>query len=662
MRNADTITKRSVRVLTPAELRAELEARSLARPPRRRPRRLARGRLSLLLASLATGLLAAGVFADGGSLNVEVANRQGYAAAKTTDGAIVEYIGDQNTSFGAAGTGIFNSFVRIQADGSEQGYNTNGTLEFDTKSGTWTHAIKVSEIPVVPCASADGNQTTPGLCWELFSDINENNNTPKLSLNDVEIYFTTNANLTGYPFAGPAPNVATKVYDFSGEIKINDVNQGSGRGDLRYLVPIGGISIPANCNFGNSACATYFVLYTRWGTSSGYTTDGGFEEWKVKQYPFLTVSKTAETSFTRTFNWEIAKSVAPDSWDLFTGDTGTSEYTVTVTKTGFTDSDWAVSGQISVHNPAPIAATLTGVTDEVSGVGPASVDCGVTFPYSLAAGGTLTCSYSLDLPNADSRTNTATATLQNYDYDEHGVGTASGTTDFTGSAAVTFASATVTEVDETITVTDTFAGTLGTVTYGVDTLPKTFTYPRTFGPFGTDACGEHDFPNTASFTTNDTATTGESSWNVHITIPCPEGCTLTQGHWKTHSIHGPAKPADPTWDLLPSGADTLFFSSGQTWYQVFWTSPKGGNAYYILAHQYMAAKLNILAGAASTPSVDAAIAWAESFFGTYSPTNPLPKTVRQQAIAAAGVLGQYNEGLIGPGHCSEDSLARAAGG
>ena len=106
-------------------------------------------------------------------------------------------------------------------------------------------------------------------------------------------------------------------------------------------------------------------------------------------------------------------------------------------------------------------------------------------------------------------------------------------------------------------------------------------------------------------------------------------------------IRRPAKPSDPTWNLLPGaqGANTPFFTSGQTWYQVFWTNPKGGSAYYILAHQYMAAKLNILAGAASTPQVDATIAWAETFFGTYGPNSTLSKAVRQQAIAAAGLLG-----------------------
>lgn len=214
---------------------------------------------------------------DSGNLNIEVPNRAGYATATTAEGATVEYIGDQNTTFGPAGSGIFDSFLRVQAGPpSEQGYNTDGKREFDTKAGNFTHSILVSDIPVV---------TVPGLTgefWELFSDLNESDSTPLISLDDLEVYFTSDPKLTGYPFA----TTATKVYDFGGSIKINDVNQGSGRGDLRFRIPLANIQIPANCGYKDPNCATYFVLYTRFGTTGGaYTSDGGFEEWKVKRYP-----------------------------------------------------------------------------------------------------------------------------------------------------------------------------------------------------------------------------------------------------------------------------------------------------------------------------------------------------------------------------------------
>lgn len=143
----------------------------------------------------------------------------------------------------------------------------------------------------------------------------------------------------------------------------------------------------------------------------------------------------------------------------------------------------------------------------------------------------------------------------------------------------------------------------------------------------------------------------------HNVLPPSTGCTLTLGYWKTHNETFPGgAPVDPTWDLLPGGLaeGTTFFLSAMTWYQVFWT-PVGGNAYYNLAHQYMAAKLNILAGA-DPSAVSAAITSAETLFNTYTPAQigvlKGSNSLRQQFIALAGTLGSYNEGLTGPGHCS----------
>lgn len=141
--------------------------------------------------------------------------------------------------------------------------------------------------------------------------------------------------------------------------------------------------------------------------------------------------------------------------------------------------------------------------------------------------------------------------------------------------------------------------------------------------------------------------TGQSA-KATVTVTCnygepPSGCTRTQGYWKTHASAWPAGQA-------PSA---VFFSSGQTWLQVLWTAPSEGNVYYILAHQYIAATLNILSGAASTQEVNEALEWATNFFNTYKPTDTLSKTVRNQATSYASLLDSYNNGTIGPGHCSE---------
>ena len=232
----------------------------------------------------------------------------------------------------------------------------------------------------------------------------------------------------------------------------------------------------------------------------------------------LEVTKDATTSFTRTNTWEISKSVMPETWDLFKGDSGTSEYTITVSKTGYIDSDWKVEGTITIHNPATIPAEITDVSDSVQGIG-ASITDPPKYPYTLEAGVDLIVHYTADLSDADLRTNTATATLQNYEYDSEGVGTESGTTDFTGTATVSFAEATINEVDECITVTDDYAGGPQgeKVCYGVDTLPKIFTYTRTIGPY--EKPGKYTVENCASFVTNDNEYTGEDCAEVNVEVP-----------------------------------------------------------------------------------------------------------------------------------------------
>lgn len=368
----------------------------------------------------------------------------------------------------------------------------------------------------------------------------------------------------------------------------------------------------------------------------------------------LAVSKTARTSLDRDWSWTLDKTGDQTDLTLSSGQTFLVNYQVTV-RASSEDSGWAVNGGIEVDNPAPIPAVLLGVSDLVSGGYSGTVDCGVTFPYTLAAGLTLSCSYDGSLPDASARINTATATQQNFSFAPDGTATANGTSDSSGSAAVDFAAAAVNETDECISVDDDRFGPLGNLC--ADAAPKVFAYSMNVGPFDApDGCGEHDVVNTASFTTNDTGATGEDSHTVHVTVPCDNGCTLTPGYWKTHSQVGPA-PYDDTWALLGAAQEnTAFFLSGKSYYQVLWTAPNG-NAYYILAHAYIAATLNMLNGASTPPEVLSAWNEATTLFQTYTPAqigalkgNQKP---RPRFLELAGLLDMYNNGLIGPGHCSE---------
>ena len=133
------------------------------------------------------------------------------------------------------------------------------------------------------------------------------------------------------------------------------------------------------------------------------------------------------------------------------------------------------------------------------------------------------------------------------------------------------------------------------------------------------------------------------------------GCTRSKGYWKTHSIYGPA-PYDEGWELL--GEDSTFFLSEQSNYEVMWTPPSGGNAYYQLAHHYIAVWLNLLNGA--DPSdiqeiFDEATELFEMYTPAYIGSLKGNNALRQQFIHLKGMLEMFNEGEIGPGKCSESN-------
>ena len=379
----------------------------------------------------------------------------------------------------------------------------------------------------------------------------------------------------------------------------------------------------------------------------------------------VTVTKDADPEFTRTYEWNVDKvATAPTTFPLDPGQTDyMQEYKVTVTNTGYTDSEFAVSGSISILNPTGHTVTINSVTDAIAGVGSdADVVCPGTFPQTLAAGATLVCTYSDDLPDGATRLNTASVSL------------AGVTAAFTGTASVNFSGqAPDAKVDECVVAKD--EGELGN-TDPLGTICETGTTPPTDGfnaphtftyefevPTDAAACGEHTYDNTATITTNDLGLTDTDGASITVTIECPVGCTLTQGYWKTHNElfkPGQGGPApDPDWASV-GGPGATFFLSGQTWFQVFWTAP-GGNVYYNLAHQYMAAVLN-LTGSTPPADVQLAIDQATVLFETYTPAQILAlkgkngNTLRAEFIRLAGILGAFNEGTLGVEHCAENPV------
>jgi hypothetical protein len=352
----------------------------------------------------------------------------------------------------------------------------------------------------------------------------------------------------------------------------------------------------------------------------------------------ITAFKTAEVKWTRTFEWTIDKSVTPASWNLQTDQSGTSTYTVAVTKSAGTDV-LTVDGEVCVTNVSLAPTENLKVVDRLQAlVGDdvitlASVPLDMSLNPVLDPGESQCYPYSIPFEPVAGATyrNNARVTVTN---DPRNPGEEMGPNekvDFSLPAGPEVVSGSI-NVDDTNGLSWMFSSS------------GSQTYTRTFTCDGDE--GMHD--NTATI-----RETGQSD-DARVTVTCepPQaGCTFTQGYWKTHSKYGPAKKYDTTWALI--GEDTPFFLSGKTWYQAINTSSADGNAYYILAHQYIAAKLNLAGGTSSTSAVNAVIAGAEAFYATYTPSSVLPDGVRAQAIAYAETLAAYNEGGIGPGHCTD---------
>ncbi len=361
------------------------------------------------------------------------------------------------------------------------------------------------------------------------------------------------------------------------------------------------------------------------------------------------ITKSAVSSFDRIWDWSIDKTAGITQVLLSTGQAYPLEYKVNLTAVS-KDSNYTVAGNIKIQNPSISKAVINSVTD-LAGTQQIPVNCGVAMPYILSPGETLNCTYNSSLSDGTIKENIAKVTIQNYEHLVDGNINPGTTKEYIAKASVSFDEPTHV-FDKSVNVTDDKYGNLGVV--NASELPKTFTYTSTFGPFL--ACGAKDNLNTASLLTNDNKIIKKDQWSVKTDVPCQGGCTLTPGYWKNHSSYGPAR-YDDTWKQI--GENTVFFLSGNSYYQVLWTEPDGGNVYYNLARAYIATKLNGLNGASIPAEVQSSYDKATELFNKYTPAQVLDlkgKTgtdVRTEFTNYAQTLDKFNNGLLGTPHCSE---------
>ena len=252
------------------------------------------------------------------------------------------------------------------------------------------------------------------------------------------------------------------------------------------------------------------------GTLASYTSDGSksggvshvlFCYHPGNQAPSkLLVSKTADTQIKKTYSWSIVKKEKDDKTQLngqVDGAAGTANYEVAVTK-DLVSTEYSVSGVITVKNDSTTNLVAVTVTDTL----PDATDLVLALPctgaFALAAGATIDCAYSANLPNADPRINTAQVDAGSEAVAD---GTATAGVGFDGDTPVTL-------VNDSIDVSDNFAtpGSTGDDKHWTDIdATTTLTYSRPFTCGSTS--GSTAFTNTASIDGTDKT----SSWTLTVT-------------------------------------------------------------------------------------------------------------------------------------------------
>jgi hypothetical protein len=166
------------------------------------------------------------------------------------NGGFFEQVPDQST-----GTGVIEPFLRVQANGTEQGFNTSVNNVLDNKDGIWTHSLLVSDVPVVNLGGTN--------YFQVLLDINQTGANPLLSLDQLKVYRQSTGNISS------VAGLTNQIYNLDGAgdtfIRLNyDLNPGSGAGDMFAYIPVAG-------------SGDYFYLYSQFGSINA--SNDGFEEW-----------------------------------------------------------------------------------------------------------------------------------------------------------------------------------------------------------------------------------------------------------------------------------------------------------------------------------------------------------------------------------------------
>lgn len=174
-----------------------------------------------------------------------------------------------------AGTGVYNAFLRLQANGIEEGMNSDASPTYNNVAGVYTHSLTLGELMIVTIGGTS--------YYSLALDINEVNGPGSyLSLDQLQIFTIPGS---GSLMSVGAVLGAGGVLRFDLDALMNQtvymdhaLAAGTGHEDIQVLIPtsyFAGASAPDNV-----------YLYCRMGGAgtvgaSNFDAEDGFEEWHV---------------------------------------------------------------------------------------------------------------------------------------------------------------------------------------------------------------------------------------------------------------------------------------------------------------------------------------------------------------------------------------------
>ncbi|MDF1597977.1 MAG: hypothetical protein P1T08_18025, partial [Acidimicrobiia bacterium] len=379
------------------------------------------------------------------------------------DGAIFEYFDTTESD----GTGVLNPYLRVQDnDGDEAGYNSDyvvsGGGQFDQVSpnNAFTDSILLSEIPSIEVGTDNYR--------EFIADFNEANSgvDAQISIDAFELYLfdqsTTAFDVeligdpnnggidTSYPYgeegfnhpSAPSPDAiwGTPDWYLDGHVLATEENSsGSGQGDLQILIPESEFDAYPECFYGSTTCDIYVVNHVALGfygelyvtepreelppditDPENWDVTSTFEEFAVRLYPILDVSKTLDITYEEKITWTLTKTVDDASHSGNAGeDAGSSIWTVVADKT-VTNVNYQASGEILLSNDSGVDLEVTSV-DDLFGVVPVDVTCPNPAPFVILDMASVTCGYSVDLDGAPTLPSTNEVEVAYYEVNRDGL-------------------------------------------------------------------------------------------------------------------------------------------------------------------------------------------------------------------------------------------------